>query len=323
MVHQLVHPTAQRDHKSPSLAIARSSQPSETEPGSNTGIGRREERANSCCDATDHNDMEMQPRSEASAAEPGYNPKYSVRLSLSTSSVFPNYHAPDSLKPLPQEKLPPSNPNLSFCLATPRILRDFCTVLALSFHAVFEGLAIGLEESSEDVWKMLTAIASHKFVITFSLSLQLLETGTTKLGFGLFLTTFSLISPLGIGVGLAASEPADQTSEVHQVTLSVLQGLAAGALLYLVVFELIPREKGLLQLVGIIFVLIIIGNHHPVHHNLNQHIFCCLGYISYLTPPKPIIRKLLVIPFKKYITSWDQGVLCEGICRPRNLCRHS
>ena len=31
-------------------------------------------------------------------------------------------------------------------------LRDFFTVLALSFHAVFEGLAIGLEPDSKDVW---------------------------------------------------------------------------------------------------------------------------------------------------------------------------
>ena len=31
-------------------------------------------------------------------------------------------------------------------------LRDFFTVLALSFHAVFEGLAVGLENDSKDVW---------------------------------------------------------------------------------------------------------------------------------------------------------------------------
>ena len=31
-------------------------------------------------------------------------------------------------------------------------LRDFFTVLALSFHAVFEGLAVGLETESQDVW---------------------------------------------------------------------------------------------------------------------------------------------------------------------------
>ena len=33
-----------------------------------------------------------------------------------------------------------------------RALRDFFTVLALSFHAVLEGLAIGLESESSNVW---------------------------------------------------------------------------------------------------------------------------------------------------------------------------
>ena len=33
-----------------------------------------------------------------------------------------------------------------------RALRDFFTVLALSFHAVLEGLAVGLESESSDVW---------------------------------------------------------------------------------------------------------------------------------------------------------------------------
>ena len=31
-------------------------------------------------------------------------------------------------------------------------LRDFLTVLALSLHAVFEGLAVGLEKDTKDVW---------------------------------------------------------------------------------------------------------------------------------------------------------------------------
>ena len=67
--------------------------------------------------------MELQPRSESSTCEssidPGYNPKYSVRLSLTTSSVFPNYHSPDSLKPSPQEKPFPSPSRLFLFLAKP------------------------------------------------------------------------------------------------------------------------------------------------------------------------------------------------------------
>ena len=223
VVHQLV-PQQQQLAKKGNIglsqgALSRSSLPSDT--GSNAGIWSREERVNSCCeDVTNHNDMEMQVARSEPTAEPGYNPKYSVRLSDSTSSVFPNYHAPDSLKPLPQEN--PSPLRLFSSCLTPRILNDISTVLALSFHSVFEGLAIGLEGSSvEVVWQLLAGIASHKFVVTFSLSLQLMEAGSTSFGFVLFLVTFSLISPLGIGVGLAVSESAeDHTAEVHLVTVA-------------------------------------------------------------------------------------------------------
>ena len=198
--------------------------------------------------------MELQPRSESSTSEssidPGYNPKYSVRLSLTTSSVFPNYHSPDSLKPFPQEK--PSRSHSCLFLAKPSLLRNFSMVLAFSFLAAFDGLLIGLEDSSENIWRILTSIASHKLIITFCLSLQLLQATSSNIGFGLFLLIFSLVSPIGVGVGLAVSE----LTEDHQVIGAVLQGLAGGTIVYLVMFELVQRERGrkvagLLQLVGI------------------------------------------------------------------------
>ena len=33
-------------------------------------------------------------------------------------------------------------------------IRDFFTIMALSFHAVFEGMAVGLEHHADDVWKL-------------------------------------------------------------------------------------------------------------------------------------------------------------------------
>ena len=50
-------------------------------------------------------------------------------------------------------------------------LRDFFTVLALSFHAVFEGLAIGLEEESKDVWLLFAG----NFILTKSFYLEVIE----------------------------------------------------------------------------------------------------------------------------------------------------
>ena len=37
-------------------------------------------------------------------------------------------------------------------------LRDFFTVLALSLHAVFEGLAVGLEDETKDVWMLFAGM---------------------------------------------------------------------------------------------------------------------------------------------------------------------
>jgi zinc transporter ZupT len=60
-------------------------------------------------------------------------------------------------------------------------LRDFFTVLALSFHAVFEGLAIGLEEESKDVWLLFAG----NFIVTKSFYLEVLCIKShLQIGFG-------------------------------------------------------------------------------------------------------------------------------------------
>ena len=53
-------------------------------------------------------------------------------------------------------------------------LRDFFTVLALSFHAVFEGLAVGLETESKDVW-LLFAGNCIVYHVTKSFHLEVIE----------------------------------------------------------------------------------------------------------------------------------------------------
>ena len=41
-------------------------------------------------------------------------------------------------------------------------LRDFLTVLALSCHAIFEGLAIGLEDEADAVWTLFAGNRNYK-----------------------------------------------------------------------------------------------------------------------------------------------------------------
>lgn len=76
-------------------------------------------------------------------------------------------------------------------------LGGFLAVLALSFHAVFEGLAVGLESSVEKVWYLFAAIATHKLVIGFCLGVELVTSKTKTLLVFLYIGTFAIVTPLG------------------------------------------------------------------------------------------------------------------------------
>ena len=62
-----------------------------------------------------------------------------------------------------------------------------------------------------------SAIAAHKFVIVFCVSLELLQTGPTMLVFFSYLVTFSLVTPVGIGLGMIFTG--------DDLSVAVLQGM--------------------------------------------------------------------------------------------------
>ena len=59
-------------------------------------------------------------------------------------------------------------------LQTKSAIRTFFVVAALSFHSVIEGMTIGLEKDGTDVWMSFLAVSLHKFVIAFSVGVELL-----------------------------------------------------------------------------------------------------------------------------------------------------
>jgi len=135
-------------------------------------------------------------------------------------------------------------------------VQGLLTVLALSFHAIFEGLAVGLEPSISSVIYLAAAIATHKLVISFCVGMELYVAGaSTKTTLG-YLSIFSMVTPIGIAVGLALGHFKNDSENLGP-TPTILQGMAAGTLLYVVFFEVLARERaneksGLLQLAAII-----------------------------------------------------------------------
>jgi len=137
-------------------------------------------------------------------------------------------------------------------------LRGFLVILALSLHAVFEGIAMGLTKSTSSVWFLFFAISCHKYVIAFCCGMQFISSGVKTWLIAVYVSTFALISPIGVGIGIALSETVPDEASLQNSLVTILQGLATGTLLYVVFFEVIEKErqKGTSGLVQVSFLLL-------------------------------------------------------------------
>lgn len=126
-------------------------------------------------------------------------------------------------------------------------LRAYLVVLAISVHALFEGLAVALERNAAGVWALTAAILTHKCVINACVGEQLVKPSghsgkQHSTGFVISnILVLSLSSSLGILLGLFLDGGAAQGTQM--VISGVLQALAAGTILYVLVFELLVPER--------------------------------------------------------------------------------
>ncbi|XP_076748604.1 zinc/iron regulated transporter-related protein 88E [Xylocopa sonorina] len=145
-------------------------------------------------------------------------------------------------------------------------------LLALTVHAVLEGLAIGLQKLTSEVFLLVAAVASHKFIVGFCLGLELAGANSTFLRLLLAILVFSAGSAVGIGIGMLTFRMRNKWTNV---AVPILQGLAGGTLLYVTVSEILPRERarwhksprrsaGILQLLSAVlgFVVIYLVNNY-------------------------------------------------------------
>ncbi|KAJ8398466.1 hypothetical protein AAFF_G00427210 [Aldrovandia affinis] len=121
-------------------------------------------------------------------------------------------------------------------------IRSFILVFSLSLHSVFEGLAVGLQRDRQKVLEICMALLLHKSIIAFSLSLKLTQGRLRRAAVTGCLLLFSVMSPLGIGVGIALTEA--KSTPQHQLARSTLEGLAAGTFIYITFMEILPHELG-------------------------------------------------------------------------------
>ncbi|KAK9886573.1 hypothetical protein WA026_017503 [Henosepilachna vigintioctopunctata] len=124
-----------------------------------------------------------------------------------------------------------------------QILRCVLVEFALSLHAVFEGLAIGLQSSIGNIWYLFTAISIHSATILFCIGVELVLAKTKKAVMILHFFILAIASPIGVIIGLAITLRANMETEMKSIFVVLLEGLSAGTILYITFFEVLNREK--------------------------------------------------------------------------------
>lgn len=96
---------------------------------------------------------------------------------------------------------------------------------------------------------MLGAVAGHKLVISFCISVELIASRTVFWLTMVYIVVYAIISPIGIGIGMMLV--GGSGAAAAGLPSVVLQGLACGTLLYVVFFEIWKGDKtSFLQFIG-------------------------------------------------------------------------
>jgi len=116
-------------------------------------------------------------------------------------------------------------------------LTSFVLLIALSTHAIFEGIALGLTKELAPSLNIILGLCIHKTAASMSLGISISKNFNVedrKKGY-ILLGSFALATPLGIALGLLLQD----TNEMVEIVFS---SFAAGTFIYIAASEVIVEE---------------------------------------------------------------------------------
>ena len=119
-------------------------------------------------------------------------------------------------------------------------LRSYFLLIALSVHALFEGLAVGLFEDISNMFQVLGALVIHKCILGFSMSINLVQHSFPAKTVVRSSFLFSAMSPIGFGIGILMLTYA--SSNLGRIFSAIFQAIATGTFLYVTFFEIFFHE---------------------------------------------------------------------------------
>ena len=125
---------------------------------------------------------------------------------------------------------------------------------ACVFHSFIIGLSLGLITDQDNIKKLMVALLFHQMVEGLSLGSMILSSNAQKVKTFIFIASYSLMTPLGISIGLiidktSVSQSYDEDGNLDQdlnknwvITRGCFLGISAGMLIYISLIQIIMEE---------------------------------------------------------------------------------
>ena len=115
-------------------------------------------------------------------------------------------------------------------------LTSYLLLIALGFHGLFEGISLGIQSTTKETLFLFIAISLHKWAASLSLGISFVKSGIKKKQFITMILIFSLISPIGIGLGMILSVLSSD------ILAGIFLSITVGTFIYIACSEIIIDE---------------------------------------------------------------------------------
>ncbi|KAK1561372.1 hypothetical protein QYE76_059082 [Lolium multiflorum] len=114
-------------------------------------------------------------------------------------------------------------------------------IVALCFHSIFEGIAIGVSATKDEAWRNLWTIGLHKIFAAVAMGIALLRMIPKRpfLMTIVYSLAFAVSSPLGVGIGIAIDATAEGLAA--DWTYAISMGIATGVFVYVAINHLMAK----------------------------------------------------------------------------------
>jgi len=124
--------------------------------------------------------------------------------------------------------------------AAPKRIYPYMLVVALSFHSVVAGIALGIQDRIGELLVVFVAIVAHKSTEGFALGITLVRQGESRRRSYAFVALLAAMTPLGILAGMTIGGVLQGSAE--RTFDATFLALAAGTFVYIAALDILQDE---------------------------------------------------------------------------------